>query len=531
MLARSLVLLTAVVASVCAVTSPAFADPSPTRADDWRVTRTRHFEIFSSTTEEETRELAVELERFHALILVSLGGVQGELALPTRVFAFDRRSDYDRFAPNRTDGVFRAGTRTNDIVLFATSRGRWAREAAFHEYVHCVLRSVSSVRYPLWYEEGFADLLSTARVHKGAMAIGAVPKRRVDSLRLGRWMSTTRLVSGRSYGDFVGRHRAMLYAQGWALVHYLSLDRERSGSVVQELSRHLALLAVGASPEAAFHEAFGESADSAGRNLRKRLVAGGFRAVAVPLAELDTGLEEPVVAGLPLVETSIRLGELALNGGDAQRAEVEFRAALGLDPARARAEAGLGTALRRQDRWAEAAPHFERAIEIDPGDPLNHLDLGNHLFLLAMQEGRVAGLSAILERARTAYARSLELDPARIETQAMLGAIHLAPGGDPANAVRPLERALERLPSSLPIRNLLVEAYVANGREREARATLEAAIADSGDDAAGSSIEDPLASIRARRSEVEARGDRLAEDGRLPGTEASGSSDSDRGGS
>ncbi|HPG27625.1 MAG TPA: hypothetical protein PLW10_18470, partial [Myxococcota bacterium] len=118
MLARSLVLLTAVVASVCAVTSPAFADPSPTRADDWRVTRTRHFEIFSSTTEEETRELAVELERFHALILVSLGGVQGELALPTRVFAFDRRSDYDRFAPNRTDGVFRAGTRTNDIVLF-----------------------------------------------------------------------------------------------------------------------------------------------------------------------------------------------------------------------------------------------------------------------------------------------------------------------------------------------------------------------------------------------------------------------------
>ena len=56
----------------------------------------------------------------------------------------------------------------------------------FHEYVHHVMRAHSQLRYPLWYEEGFADLLAASQLDASQVLIGLVhPWRREDIDRQG----------------------------------------------------------------------------------------------------------------------------------------------------------------------------------------------------------------------------------------------------------------------------------------------------------------------------------------------------------
>lgn len=493
----------------CSATSGGGSGLSSTGADSWIAVETDRFEIFATIREEEARALATELERFHALIHATMSGVTEGSPVPTRIYAFRSTIDYARFATRRTGAIFMPGLRTNTILLHAPSRGTWAREGVFHEYVHYVLRNGSQVTYPVWYDEGFAELLSTALVHKDLMAVGAMPKRRIDWLRLGEWMSIERLVSGKSYEDYPGEDRSMLYAQGWALVHYLSLDRENHASTGRDLARYLALIASGVSSVSAFEEAFGESTENVGRNIRSILERGGLRVIGIPLDKLDYDRSEPRVRAVSPTEVGTRLGQLALDRRDAKRAEIEFRAALAEDPANARAEAGLGDALKDQGRWEEAKPHFDRAVELDPQDVLNHLDQGEYYMSLALEKERLAEVPELIARARDAYQRAEALDPDRVETLAMRAQTHLAPGEDPREAVKPLETALALQPSSYTIRMLLAEAHVAMGRERAARRILLARAAATGEGGVEQAIDEKLEMLRKRRTDMTERAARL----------------------
>jgi tetratricopeptide (TPR) repeat protein len=60
------------------------------------------------------------------------------------------------------------------------------------------------------------------------------------------------------------------------------------------------------------------------------------------------------------------LAEAQLDTGALETAEAGYRRALELDPKSAPAELGLAQALARQQKLAEAAPHFEQAAHLDP---------------------------------------------------------------------------------------------------------------------------------------------------------------------
>lgn len=59
--------------------------------------------------------------------------------------------------------------------------------------------------------------------------------------------------------------------------------------------------------------------------------------------------------------------EALLDSGDAPKAEEAYRAALELNAKSAAAELGLAHAQARQNRLADAAPHFRAAAQLDPG--------------------------------------------------------------------------------------------------------------------------------------------------------------------
>jgi tetratricopeptide (TPR) repeat protein len=99
-------------------------------------------------------------------------------------------------------------------------------------------------------------------------------------------------------------------------------------------------------------------------------------------AELNGGIlllrQKNSAEALPLLEDAARqkpgefrpryyLAEAQLASGDAGKAEESYRLALGVNPKSAAAELGLARALARQDRLADAVPHFRQAAALDAG--------------------------------------------------------------------------------------------------------------------------------------------------------------------
>ncbi len=196
------------------------------REAPWIIVKSARFEVFSTLTAGETKALATELERFHALVYAVTNAPKVESAVPTRIYALARRSQYSQLGPVGSAGFFKPGLRYNMIVLADYSPMLGASEVILHEYVHLVLRNGKNRPYPIWYDEGMAEFFSTVVRHENALAIGAIPKARISALERLDWVPIERIIAARSYDDLPEDDRGMLYPESWALVHYLALDRE-----------------------------------------------------------------------------------------------------------------------------------------------------------------------------------------------------------------------------------------------------------------------------------------------------------------
>jgi len=108
-------------------------------------------------------------------------------------------------------------------------------------------------------------------------------------------------------------------------------------------------------------------------------------ASAVPLFE-DAARQKPQDFAV-----AYHLGEAESGVGAWDKAAAAFDAALALNPKAAPAEFGLARALARQDKLADAAPHYRQAAALDPGFHDGLLELGS-LYEKAGQTKEAAAL-------------------------------------------------------------------------------------------------------------------------------------------
>lgn len=473
--------------------------PTAAREAEWVVVESPRFEIYSTFPLEETRALARHLEQFHALIQVVTNVSRRESAVPTRILAFADPEHYAELAPKNTGGFFAAGIRNHWMLITQPSGRLAASEVILHEYAHQVIRHGTTRTYPVWFDEGFAELFSTVDVVRGGMlSIGAPPEVAGSWIQFGDWLPLERILATRSYGELSGDDRSMFYAQSWLLVHYLTLDRPAREPAFQfSLDRYLDLIELGLSPAAAFESVTGEQLSAVSQRLRsiKRVRVGGYA-----ISKLDYDRREPESRSIAPGEVLVRLGELQLVRGKVKSAERAFREALEADPDSARAHAGLGHAIRFGEDVEAADPMFRRALALDPTDPLNHLDMAQyHLDYATHMFGDAEVMREHLATARSHCGAAIDLDGSVPEAWSILGATYLAPGEDPARAIPHLERALSGNPSSAQIMLLLAEARLARDDELGASEILTRMIAVRGDTAGGQSVEEVIEQVRNRR--------------------------------
>jgi cytochrome c-type biogenesis protein CcmH/NrfG len=143
------------------------------------------------------------------------------------------------------------------------------------------------------------------------------------------------------------------------------------------------------------------------------------------------------------------------------------------NPDNATALIGLADLHKFADRYDEAVPLYERALQLEPSDAEHLLDYGEYLLDRAEAEESPDTRRQFLLEARRQFARSYQLDSNNPETLTQNGITYLFEGEDVAKGLESLQAAHALLPSQPHIQIALAQAYMAAEDGGRARDLLE----------------------------------------------------------
>lgn len=258
---------------IVALTLSTAACAHSTPTSSWHRFESDHVVLTTDVDRTRGRALITDVEKFRTT-LSRITGIAFEDASPKiHVFAFSRQRDYERASRSSGSLGFYTTKPAGAVSMLSLEDGdeSWTKnlgaQVLRHEYTHHLLHQYSPMEYPRWYDEGFAEYVSTMEFHGSQVILGKVPVRRLIALRAqGDWLTTEQLVESR--GRYLGRMGSGLsrdedkyrvgihhqYAQGWLVVHFLNhTQRFRAG-----IGPYLAAVADGASAnEEVFEQHFG----------------------------------------------------------------------------------------------------------------------------------------------------------------------------------------------------------------------------------------------------------------------------------
>ena len=383
-------------------------------AGAWVEAESENFILRGDLKEADARRIVQELESFRTNILGLLGA--GDVVEPIKVPILTVRNAKEMKRVTGTDtvaGVYNANLEGPAFVMSTKGgfrRGSRARSIAFHEYVHHLISTYTTDHYPRWYNEGYAEFLSSYSEKDEMFSVGAPHDGHGHFLRKVDWFPTsTMLGSVRHYPFSYGRGRgdtnarAQFYAQSWLMVHYLQNDAGRA----ERFSDYIAGLNRGEDSVEAFTKAYGVGPEAFTEEVRGYLKGNRFAVKSFPLA-VDTNTIAVEVRDIPDATGLVHIAEAAavfsgLGGdGDAsvetalERAEGRFGESARLHGVRA------ARALQRE-AFAEARIHAARALQLEPD---------------SLDARRLAGIVEV--RAKAGYNEAADMEAGREHLRAVL---------------------------------------------------------------------------------------------------------------
>jgi tetratricopeptide (TPR) repeat protein len=454
---------------------------APARAE-WRAYETAHFILYSESGQKDVHELARRLESIDGLMRMATG--LGD-ANPVKVRIYELDDEREVQVAMGESGTGVAGFYTSNILgPFAVTSRRltftgdpFTRDLVLHhEYAHHFMLQYFPAAYPLWYTEGFAELIGSSKfLPDGRIGYGFPAKHRGDAIAYG-WYPLKKLFllppdQIKSFG---------LYGQGWALTHFLTFSKTRSS----QLRQYLQALNAGKSREEAAM-AFGDL-DQLNREALAYLHAGSleYRPVLVPIKE-------------PLIEN---VRTLSAGEADLVPETVAFRnddlSAIRKDTDRAREQTLRQSNLENIRRKAARHPDDPYALyllgeaELAAGNADAAEKAADHL--LAADSRHVRGmvlksramsqaarhLAGQAREAKAAAARALAVKANQLDTNDPLPLVAFYEGyraaglKAPPNALDGLAAAVATLPRDLRFRQMLVDELESQHRWAEAISVL-----------------------------------------------------------
>ena len=348
-------------------------------------------------------------------------------------------------------------------------------EVIYHEYTHHYLEN-NLHNVPAWFNEGLAECYGTFRADDNKASIGLTQEDHLlylqqhDLLPLHDLFAIT--YSSPDYNE--GDRRGAFYAESWALVHYLTWDKpERKPQYLRFLDR----LSRGDDPDTAFPASFGAPFKTLEFELRNYVRQGRFLYTVFPFTEL--AVDDAVkVASMKREEVLFRLGDLLahLDSDRAAEAGGLLREAQRLAPDYAAPPAGLAYLACQAERYDEAIDLYDRAIALDPDDPVTRFHFGQCLARRppALSPGGTEGAGPPdFIRAAEMFGKAIQIRPGFAEAYVEYARILLEQGGEPGPAIHLLETAQKMLPARIDVIEDLATLYAMKGDVARANSIIE----------------------------------------------------------
>ena len=133
------------------------------RDKPWFKYESAYFVANSNASKKRTLTVLENLEMFRAAVLPVANLRVPDDAAKTQILIIRSQKDFSKLAGGPNVGGF-AMHRNGRFLIVMPSSGPsdWARQDVRHEYSH-VLLGYRKFDYPQWYNEGFAELVSTIR--------------------------------------------------------------------------------------------------------------------------------------------------------------------------------------------------------------------------------------------------------------------------------------------------------------------------------------------------------------------------------
>ena len=157
--------------------------------------------MYGESSEQRTREVAGEFERFREALGRVIPRAATRAAVPTIVVVFDTSKSFAPYRPTfngksvEVAGYFRGSDYENVVALTVEDRTN-ALRVIFHEYTHLAIANVGP-DLPPWLSEGLAEFYSTFLVSPdGTRATLGIPiASHVELLNTTRLMPLSELLS------------------------------------------------------------------------------------------------------------------------------------------------------------------------------------------------------------------------------------------------------------------------------------------------------------------------------------------------
>ena len=475
--ALALVLLVPIVFAGC---SAAQRGPQAMRRT-WQEVQVGDIRVVSQLSEKQTLKFAEDLQRFQQVAGSLTGGARVKPRVPTQlvVVGDERTYSEDARGPEDTAGYFHRGLRSNLAVAKRTRYGD-LMETVLHEYLHFLLENQGRLGLPAWYDEGFAQFLSSTEFDDDEVKIGGIPLSAGSAILTQKPLPVAELVTAENLHEWSDTRTTRFYGTSWELVHYLILTSPTRDAFPDQLTRYLKETGRGGDPVRSFEAAFGLStkeADAALSARRKR----GYPVLTVDLP-IDAA-HEPQVQPLAPAEVALVLGDLHLRRNAPADARVWYERALEMNPDMPHALSGLADTWKFEGDFEKAEPLFQRALALAPEDPLILLDMGEYYDSLSRSVPDPDERRRLRKKERSYYARANRIAPDMPETFVVNGLSHARDRERDAQAMQKalasLEHAHTLLPGNADVTHRLADAYLIAG-DREAAAVMIAALGAEG---------------------------------------------------
>lgn len=317
--------------AVAIIFSLAFASLSHAR--DWYKYKSDNFTIYSDVSEKQVDELLRDLERFRDAVLLVTGMPNRPESHRLQVFYFNSKSEFGGFSGKRYIAGFYRDTWDGPLIFVqkGSRTGLPGSGIMFHEYVHHLMRSRSTTTYPMWYSEGFAELMASAEFDAGRVSLGRFPDWRIGAFdgSSGSPLEVADLMTP-DYESESENYWNKFYGSAWLLTHYLQFGARKEHPGYRAATRkYLAALDNGEDPWVSFESSFGITPEEMEKQIHQVRRKGRLLGFSFNSPDYTNPIKREE---LPAKEAYYLLADKALDVGENTLAQKYLQKSLKLDP-------------------------------------------------------------------------------------------------------------------------------------------------------------------------------------------------------